>query len=301
MEKSGYKGSIVSIEHLPELKEIIESFYRQGLLDEELYKEYLANFIFKPPDNLPDAKSLIVVSARDPQTRLNFNWKGQRIPVDIPPTYLHAKRINDQIEKVLTETLEPEGYRVAVAVIPKKTLAVRSGLAKYGKNNITFVPGMGSFHRLAVFYSDLPCDNDDWQEPRMLELCEGCEACLDSCPSGAIIEDRFLIRAERCIVYHNEKPGEVPFPSWIEPSWHNCFIGCMRCQTVCPENKDFLDWFEGGVEFSAEETELLLAGTASEKLPPETARKLEENDLIDMLDTIPRNLLAVLESKVGSL
>ena len=64
----------------------------------------------------------------------------------------------------------------------------------------------------------------------------------------------------------------------------------MRCQTVCPENRQFLSWVDERVEFFEEETELLLEITAMERLPAETKRKLECLDLLEDTDTLPRNL-----------
>jgi epoxyqueuosine reductase len=295
MEKRGYLGRVVSINHLHDLKEDIEANHRRGSFDEAFYQERLTGFVFNPPESLPEARSLIVVAVRQPQTRFIFTWKGNRIPVTVPPTYLHWQETDSQVERMLVEVLEAEGYQVAQAVLPKKLLAVRSGLAEYGRNNITYVTGMGSFHRLVVFYSDLPCEEEDWQEPRMMELCESCRACLRHCPSGAITPGRFLLRAERCIVFHNEQPGDIPFPAWMEASWHNCLVGCMYCQSICPKNRDFLEWIEDGAEFSSEETALLVAGALLDQIPRETLRKLEEYDLVDLVDVLPRNLRVLFE------
>ena len=121
----------------------------------------------------------------------------------------------------------------------------------------------------------------------MMELCESCRACLRHCPSGAITTERFLLRAERCIVFHNEQPGDIPFPAWMEASWHNCLVGCMHCQRICPENRDFLEWIEDGAEFSSEETALLVAGALLDQIPTETVRKLEEYALVDLIDDYP--------------
>jgi epoxyqueuosine reductase len=286
---------VVSIAHLHELQEEIETRHKQGLLDETFFRRYLSGFVFSPPDSLPAARSLIVVAVPDPQTRFTFTWNGQRIPLIVPPTYLHWRSTDQQAEAALAEILEPGGYRVIQARLPKKLLAIRSDLAAYGKNNITYVSGMGSFHRLAAFYSDLPCQQDGWHEPRMMERCQSCAACLRNCPSGAITSERFLLRAERCITLHNEKPSDVPFPEWLAPSWHNCLVGCLRCQSICPENRDFLAWVEEGPEFSAKETELLVEGVPLDQLPIATIEKLEQSDLADLLDVLPRNLKVILE------
>jgi epoxyqueuosine reductase len=286
LEEQGYKGRIVSPEHLPELQAGIEGPYLEGLLDEELYQEYLTGFEF----NLPEAKSLIVVAFPHPQTRITFTWEGKPVPTIVPPTYLHGREIDRQVEELLAEALAPEGYRMALAKLPKKLLAVRSGMARYGRNNVSYVPGLGSFYRLVVLWSDLPCAEDDWREPRMLEKCETCTACLRKCPTGAITSERFLLHAERCLTFHNEKPGDVPFAEWIDPSAHNALVGCMHCQRVCPENKGFQDWIKEGEKFSEEETTQLVEGVPTDQLPSATAEKLERADLF----VTPRNLSVLL-------
>jgi epoxyqueuosine reductase len=294
LEAYGYRARIVSIQHLHDLQEAIEGVYKRGLLDEELYQEYLAGFVFKPPEDMPEARSLIVVASRDPQTRFYFSWGGERIPVVVPPTYLHGLEKIRQATAALTELLEPEGYRVTPAVVPKKLLAVCSGLAEYGKNNITYIEGMGSFHFLAAFYSDLPCEQDEWREPKAMARCERCVGCVKACPTGAIDPERFLLHAERCLTFRNEKPGEVAFPEWVEASWHNCLVGCLHCQRICPENQAVLDWVEEGGEFSEEETDLLLRGVPQAELSESLVEKLARGGLLDYLEAFPRNLNALL-------
>ena len=206
------------------------------------------------------------------------------------PTYVDYEETRKMVEDLLGEILNTSGYRVERMKLPLKLLAVRSGLGLYGRNNICYVPGMRSFLQLVAVYSDLPCKKDNWQEVRMMERCQDCHACRLNCPTSAIPSDRFLLRAERCIVFYNEKEGDVPFPDWMNPSWHNCVVGCFHCQRVCPENKDFMQWIEGKEEFSQEETALLLEGASLDKLPASTIKKLKKLDLIEYLDVLPRNL-----------
>ena len=124
----------------------------------------------------------------------------------------------------------------------------------------------------------------------MLERCQDCHACRNRCPSRAIASDRFLLRAERCIVFHNEQSGEYPCPAWLDPTWHKCLIGCMLCQRVCPLNRDVLGWVEPGDEFSQDETRLLMQGAQLDQLPAATVDKLKRLDLADSVDALPRNL-----------
>ena len=290
LAQRGYKGRIVSAKHLQDLKEEIERHRAKGLLDEELYKEYLSWFEFKVPESLSGAKSLIIVALPSPQNQAIFKWNGESRALIIPPTYVRYRETTKMVEDHLRSILSPEGYSVASARLPLKLLAVRSGLAQYGKNNICYVPGMGSFLQLAAVFSDLPCEEDSWQDAQVMKRCQSCDACRLRCPTGAIPSDRFLLRAERCIVFHNEKQGDVPFPAWMDPSWHNCLIGCLHCQRVCPEDRDFFGWIEVKEEFSEEETSLILKGVEIDKLSPATVEKLKRLDFVRFYDQIPRNL-----------
>lgn len=290
----GYKGCVVPIQHLSDLQREIESHINQKLIDNELYQTYLAEFNYNPPDTLPKAASIILVAVPEPKIRITFSWNGEPVQVIVPPTYGERKKDKIGME-FLRRILKPEGYRVAEAKLPKKLIAVRCGLAAYGKNNITYVPGMGSFYGLMAVYSDLPSDDGTWQESEIMESCQKCSACIKSCPSRAIDPDRFLLHAERCITFHNEKPGHVPFASWINPSWHNCLVGCLHCQKVCPENKSVWKWDGEEAEFSEAETALLLEGLSTDRLPAESVEKLERLDIESFVDIIPRNLKALLK------
>jgi epoxyqueuosine reductase len=191
----------------------------------------------------------------------------------------------------------PAGYRFVKARLPQKLLAVRSGLAQYGKNNLSYIPGIGSFYRPIVFYSDLPCVEDHWGEVRMMERCLSCSLCSKVCPTGAIEPGRFLLHAERCLTLQNELPGE--FPTWVDPTWHHSLVGCMRCQTACPANKDVAHQVVKREEFSHEETTLLLQGVSQEALPAATRQKLEHLDIFesDYFDVLSRNLHALFDKQ----
>lgn len=286
----GYQGRTVSVRHLPDLQEGIESHRREGHFDKDFDQTRLSFFSYNSPEAFPEPQSLIIVAIPRPQTAAVFNWQGQRLSLIIPPTYTNYRKIAQQVTEILTGILEPAGYRVASSLLPLKSLAVRSGLAAYGRNNICYVSGMGSFLELVGLYSDAPCSEDSWQEAQMLEACKNCHACKQHCPTGAITDERFLLHAERCLVFHNERPGDVPFPSWINPSWHNCLEGCMLCQRYCPEDKNFWGWIEDSEEFSEEETALLLKGGPQDCLSKETIEKLERLDMLDDVELFPRNL-----------
>ncbi|MFX0116248.1 MAG: 4Fe-4S double cluster binding domain-containing protein [Candidatus Hodarchaeota archaeon] len=290
LEAKGYRACIVSAQQIDDLRVDFEKHYQQNMFDPEFYQERLARFKFDPYDILPEVNSAIIVAVPQPQIRVTFAWQKKRVPLIVPPTYLFGQETDKAVEDFMKAFLMLKGYQIVRAVLPLKLLAAYSGLAKYGKNNISYVSEMGSFHRLVAFYSDLPSEGDKWQKPQVLDSCATCFACLRKCPTGAITSERFLLHAERCLTFLNEKPGNIPFPNWVDQSWHNCLVGCLHCQKACPENKKFLQWVDQGVEFSEEETGMFLKGVALNQLPAPTRTRLKNYDLLDYLDLFPRNL-----------
>ena len=293
LEQKGFKGSIVSIEHVSDLKKEIKTAYRKGFFDEVFYRERLTVFDFSVNKQLPEAKSIVITTAPQPQQTVCFDFKGNSHHFTMPPTYSY--KTDKIIEKILFDALRPQGFTIKPARLPQKLLAVRAGMAQYGKNNIAYIEGMGSFHRLKVFLSDLPPVEDKWLELKSMEKCNKCSACIKKCPTATIVPDSFLIRAERCLTFHNER--KEPFPDWLKPSWHNCLIGCMTCQSVCPANKKFCNWFEETEHFTEKETDLILKGTPQSQLPSATVNTLRRLDLLEDLNLLPRNLDVLLKQR----
>ena len=153
----------------------------------------------------------------------------------MPPHYAGYRTVPDGLTAVVAEALAAGGHRAVRFEPPLKTLAAGSGLARYGRNNVAYVPGLGSYLMLAACATDAPPPaGTPWSEPRQLARCERCTACLRACPAGAIRADRFLLQTDRCLTSTNE--SEAPFPDWVDPAWHHAAVGCLRCQQSCPEN-----------------------------------------------------------------
>jgi epoxyqueuosine reductase len=291
LEEKGYRGKVVPIEHVAELKSEIEEGISQGKIAAGVHKNYLAEFQFDVAAGAPRARSIIITAAPEPQHRVTFHFNGQAHPVIIPPTYYHDS--DKQIKNILQNVLVFNDFQLYPAVLPSKLLAARSGLARYGKNNITYMEGLGSFFRLRAFLSDMPAGKSEWLEPQAMKACNRCQACLNECPTGAIAQDRFLLHAERCLTFFNE--GKEEFPGWIDPARHNSLVGCMRCQLVCPVDKPFFQWVEDGEEFDESETELILNRVPVDRLPAETVHKLNRCYMMEYLEMLPRNFRALLK------
>lgn len=289
----GYPTRIVSIDHVDDLRSEVAALRDDGRFNRALYDEYERPFIPEVPKYFRGARSLAVVAVSQPMLRVTFHHQGKALQLIVPPTYFDFGKAMWRVRRALREAARPGSYRFVKAFLPAKLLAVRSGLALYGRNNITYVPGFGSFHRLAAFYTDYETSVDDWRDAESLPKCGKCRACIDACPTGSIQKDRFLIRAERCVTYHNEKPSDTRFPGWIDPSAHNCLVGCMKCQIVCPYNADRTGWYEDRGEFSEQDTKYILAGRFSGQRAAAMDRRLNEVGL--ELALFPRNLEALID------
>jgi epoxyqueuosine reductase len=222
-------------------------------------------------------------------------WKGKRIETVVPPTYAFAREVDERVKKVMTESVASTALRLQKAFVPLKTLAARSGLILYGKNNIAYIPKKGSFLRLTAFYINLVCEDDAWGERKMLPACKTCRNCLKACPNGVIGEDRFLIKVERCLTFLNEQSAEKEFPDWVDPATHNAIVGCMHCQRVCPYDKSLINSYVDGGEFSEAETAYLLRG----EFKGDKAKAMEDKLKFIGLDLsiFPRNLNVLLEQQ----
>lgn len=272
---------IVSAGRRDDLKREVEATHDCGLLTDLVFRSYARIFDCPLPYDCVGARSLIVGALPHPQTSVAFTWHGSRLTVLVPPTYVRYWELTRNTEDLLSARLAHAGHWVRFARVPQKALAVHSGLARYGRNNIAYVPGLGSFHMLVSYYSSMPCEQESWGEPQLLERCESCTACRRACPSGAIPGDRFVVRQDRCITFYSGYSGPQEHPEWLDPAWIECLVGCRRCQIVCPENRAFRRWVEDGWEFSEEETSILLAGATGATLPASIRAKLEAMGLIE--------------------
>jgi epoxyqueuosine reductase len=283
----GIKSRWVPISRWKEIRDEINQVL-DGLTDPGILKYIKRYYDFDIEKSLQNPRSLLILSIPNSKVRFHFNYDGKEIEAMVPSAYLNFFHVKDRIEPILERSLGASGFKFASLNIPRKLLAVRSGLARYGRNNITYVEDAGSYFQIMIYASDLPIEDHEWHEKRAMDMCEKCDLCLRNCPTGAIDESRFLLRAERCLTFFNEKDSEIP--DWVESSWHNCLVGCMRCQDVCPANKKVSRNVIEGITFSGDETEILMRVTEIEDLPRALRKKVEDSDLSMLYPVLPRNI-----------
>lgn len=291
-----YKYRTVSVEHVKELGAWIEKLNKDGKLsNNETYRKYIGAFNFDQEKVMPGAKSIIILSIPQNIISVTFHKNGHAYEIKTPTGYFDDG-ITDQavMERLKKEVLKDTSVKLKGGIkLPLKTLAVRSGLAEYGKNNITFVDGgYGSFHRLAGFYTDAVLQ-DSWRPLKLMQLCKGCSICMKACPTKCITEENFVIDVGKCVTLYNEL--QDPMPSWIDPKAHNALAGCLKCQDTCPANIDAIKRVEKLDDITEEETDLILNQGTDKAIQESIVRKL--NRLIPSTDDIhylTRNLKLVL-------
>ena len=151
---------IVSACNIPELG----SEYNRSLtcpeIDKQFVKKSIDNYIdFSIIATYPSIQSLIIIATPSPEIEVEFQHDERIYNLRIPPHYSDRIKVKRNIRDITSQIFDENGYRTFSIVFPKKLLAVRCGLAKYGKNNLSYVAGMGSYHRLTAFASDLPCED----------------------------------------------------------------------------------------------------------------------------------------------
>jgi epoxyqueuosine reductase len=292
LAERGWQARVVAAERLDDLRERVTRTLASGALPEPTASHVAEEVAFTLPDGIGEARSVVVGAVARPLTQARLTLAGSQRTVPVPPHYAGYYTVPGRLADGVAAALAPSGHRAVRFEPPLKTLAACSGLARYGRNNVAYVPGLGSYLQLAACVTDAPPpDNAAWAEPLPLERCESCSACLRACPTGAIKADRFLLHTDRCLTLVNE--DLAPFPAWVDPAWHTCAVGCLRCQQVCPENAGVELAVAPPETFDERETSAILAATERSQLSAATRDKLERCGLDYSPDLIARNLTAL--------
>lgn len=133
----------------------------------------------------------------------------------------------------ITQAVGPFGHRVFTDSAPvlEVALATRSGLGWRGKHTLNLSRDAGSMYFLGEIYVDLALP----LTAPVQAHCGSCSACIDVCPTQAIVGPG-RVDARRCISYLTiEHPGAIP--AELRAPMGNRIYGCDDCQLVCPWNK----------------------------------------------------------------
>jgi epoxyqueuosine reductase len=144
------------------------------------------------------------------------------------------EKLNLLLDFIRQEQKDVEG-RVFVdsAPILEKSWAQRSGIGWRGKHSNIIITNKGSFHFLAELILDIELEYDN----PATDKCGACVRCIESCPTGAIVEP-YIVDSRKCIAYLTiELKNDIP--DSLKEKLRGRIFGCDICQDVCPWNIRF--------------------------------------------------------------
>jgi epoxyqueuosine reductase len=283
--KHGDRLQIIPSHRIADLKNDIDTFARSEELNG--FQKWIVNglYSYDVPSVDFTVRSVILIALSHPfYADVIFTGNGREYSGKCL-----VRSDFDAADKYLKTFLEGFGYHAVRAYnLPMKRLGVQSGLSEYGRNNITYIDGMGSNFSLTAYFSDTPCEEDTWRQAVTAKACNSCRACINNCPTGAIRSERFLIDNQKCLSAMNETDDE--FPEWLPVSVHHTCYDCLRCQEKCPMNIGHIDKMDGCFVFSEQETGMLLQGESIESFPEGMKQKIFKLGLDEWYSAIPRNI-----------
>ena len=288
-EKKGDKLEVVSIDRLQIMRDEIDKLQQEGNLNG--FQTWIVNKLYKYNFGKErfTRRSVIIVAVPLPASYANvtFGRNGREYKF-----YATVAANLARTGKYLTDAVKKAGYAIKYeGFLPLKRLAVQSGLAEYGKNNITYIEGLGSYLSYTAYSTDMPCEEDRWRDVTVSPVCENCGICAGNCPTGAIPQDRFLLNNEKCLTAMNENTRD--FPDWLPQTAHHTPFDCLKCQACCPMNAERRNVID--VSFNEAETERLLAGKPYTDASKELKQKVKLLGL-DSWASIPRNLRTLFDA-----
>lgn len=235
-EKFGFQSCGISkAEFLEEEAPRLETWLNKGYHGEMQYMENHFDKRLNPTLLVEGAKSVISLSYNYfPKVKIDEinNFKISK--------YAYGEDYHEVIKDILKnmvaeiqEEIGEFGFRVFVDSAPvlEKAWARKSGLGWVGKNANLITKKHGSFYFLAEIICDLELDYD----LAVTDHCGSCRACIDACPTQAIVSDR-IVDGSKCISYATiELKNQIP--DYFNGKMNDWIFGCDVCQDVCPWNR----------------------------------------------------------------
>jgi epoxyqueuosine reductase len=294
---SGYRYEVGTISDVEEVHAALQKRRNAGEIDPAFYRDTLEKSTCLEACALTNPKSILVVAVPRTAHVLSFSVGGRKIETILPPTYVRYRKLFEEVRDDLSAALAGFDCRLEVLGAPLKALGNRLGLLSYGRNNIGYIDGLGSYFQLVGIALDKPIEEKrlpSGSAGKLLPRCRDCRICAKACPTGAIDMERILLHAEKCYTLFSE--SSTPIPEGLKSPSPKCLIGCLRCQEVCPENKGLLRCELAGVSFDEEETMAFLGiENGPEQVPDQVRKKFLKLGLTEGFPVFARNLKRLLD------
>lgn len=226
---------ISKAEFLEEEAPRLESWLKDAMHGQMQYMENYFDKRLDPRKLVPGAKSVVTLlynyytpeKQRDPEApKVSMYAYGEDYH------YVVKRKMRSLVERITEEIGEVEGRAfVDSAPVLDKAWAVKSGSGWMGKHTNVIRKQEGSYFFIAELIIDLELEPDS----PVTDHCGKCTACIDACPTGAIIQP-YTVDGSRCISYFTIELKDA-IPQEFKGQFDDWMFGCDICQEVCPWNR----------------------------------------------------------------
>lgn len=228
---------ISKAERLDEEADRLEKWLNEGQHGKMGYMENHFEKRVDPRKLVPGAKSVVSLM-------YNYYTEEQAKDPDAPKVsrYAYGRDYHKVVKKRLKQLVRSIEQELDVEIsgrcfvdsapVMERDWARRSGVGWMGKNTLLIHPGMGSYYFLAELIIDLPLAVDG----PMKDYCGTCRRCIEACPTDAIGEEGYILKANQCISYLTIELKEA-IPEEFQGRMEDWVFGCDICQEVCPWNR----------------------------------------------------------------
>ena len=224
---------IVAAKKLFEEENKLTSWLNSGYHGKMKYMENHFEKRLDPSKLVPGSKSVISLSYNYfPKEPLKGDLKLSKYAYGEDYHFVIKGKLRELLAAMVEDIGDMEA-RVFVDSAPvlERALAAKAGLGWIGKHSLLLNKKKGSFFFLAEIICDLELETD----APTTDHCGTCTACIDACPTDAIVADR-VIDSNKCISYLTiELKDEIP--TSFKNDMEGWIFGCDICQDVCPWNK----------------------------------------------------------------
>ena len=255
------KCGIVPAERLDVEDASLKSWLESGFHGEMKWMNRPEQDRAAPRTVMPNARSVVVLATNyfTPHSHADDSDRGKISRYAWGSDYhdLLREKMRRLLEQIKLAAPNVEG-RVCVDTAPimEKAWAVRAGLGWIGKHSNLITKDIGSW----VFLSELLLNVElDYDSEIVEDHCGTCTACLDACPTSAIVEP-YVVDSRKCISYATIELRDETLPDEIASNLNGWLYGCDICQDVCPWNRFEKPSSEAAFEPRNGETSLLLDG-----------------------------------------
>jgi epoxyqueuosine reductase len=212
----------------------IENWLNNQMNGQMSYMENHFDKRLNPTLLVDDAKSVIslLLNYYPSELQNEDSYKISKYAYGQDYHHVIKEKLKELLHFIQTEIGEVSGRAfVDSAPVLDKAWAAKSGLGWIGKNSNLITQKVGSFYFIAELIIDLELDYDT----PTTDHCGSCTACLDACPTEAIVAP-YVVDGSKCISYFTIELKDN-LPQEMKGKFDDWMFGCDVCQDVCPWNR----------------------------------------------------------------